>query len=70
MQDIADFLLSIQPDKGNFAFPQIALPKGVSGNGGHFIGQLMAGLFLLSTGEEAHLEAAKSSGHGQKNIFT
>lgn len=59
VRDISKFLRSIQNEEGRFEFPQADLPKGVSGFANNHIGQVMAGLFLLSTGEEEDLEAAK-----------
>jgi len=59
VRDISKFLRSIQNEEGRFEFPEVDLPKGTSGFGNNSIGYMMAGLFLLSTGEEEDLEAAK-----------
>jgi len=59
VRDIAEFLIGIQNDEGKFVWPQVELPKGLSGYGRNAIGDTMAGLFLLSTGEEKDLAAAK-----------
>jgi len=59
VRQIADFLISIQNEEGRFVFPKVELPKGVSGYANNSIGYYMAGLFLLSTGEEKDLEAAR-----------
>ncbi|MDP6490967.1 MAG: DUF6288 domain-containing protein, partial [Kiritimatiellia bacterium] len=59
VRDIAKFLRGIQNENGRFEFPGVELPKGMSGFGQNLIGHMMAGLFLLSTGEEEDLEAAR-----------
>jgi len=59
VKSIAAFLRSIQNEEGTFEFPSVELPKGVSGYGKNSIGYMMAGLFLLSTGEDEDLEAAR-----------